>query len=159
MEDLDLVNMTARAKGKGSSAKTGLNREMAYSRPGTFQRLIRGACENAGVIVIMVDPKGTSITCHQCGHSDENSRVSQGKSSGAPMTDVRMTSTRTSMPRIILPPRRKPWRQGGREGRLKARDTSAGLLPRVPQTGRESQAPGGIARAPAKGMGAVHSCI
>ena len=79
MEDLDLVNMTARAKGKGSSAKTGLNREMAYSRPGTFQRLIRGACENAGVAVIMVDPKGTSITCHQCGHRDENSRASQAR--------------------------------------------------------------------------------
>ncbi len=25
------------------------------------------------------DPKGTSTTCHKCGHRDENSRVSQGK--------------------------------------------------------------------------------
>ena len=63
MEDLNLVNMTVRAKGRGSSAKTGLNREMAYSRPGTFQRQIERACENAGVTVIMVDPKNTSITC------------------------------------------------------------------------------------------------
>ena len=77
MEDLNLRNMTS--KGKGSSAKTGLNREMAYSRPGTFQRLIKGACENAGVIVIMVDPKGTSMTCHKCGHSDKESRISQGR--------------------------------------------------------------------------------
>ena len=78
MEDLNLKNMTAKAKGRGSSAKTGLNREMAYSRPGTFQRLIRGACENAGVIVITVDPRGTSTTCHKCGHNDKESRISQG---------------------------------------------------------------------------------
>ena len=79
MEDLNLNNMTARAKGRGSSAKTGLNREMSYSRPGTFQRQIMGACENAGVIVITVDPKGTSITCHKCGRSDKESRISQGR--------------------------------------------------------------------------------
>ncbi len=48
--------------------------EMAYSRPGTFQRQIMGACANAGVTVIMVDPKGTSITCHQCGHSPGSPR-------------------------------------------------------------------------------------
>ena len=79
MEDLNLKNMTAKGKGNGSSAKTGLNREMAYSRPGTFQRQIMGACENAGVIVITVDPKGTSITCHKCGHADGNSRASQAR--------------------------------------------------------------------------------
>ena len=79
MEDLNLGNMTARAKGRGSSAKTGLNREMAYSRPGTFQRQIGQACENAGVTVIMVDPKGTSITCHKCGHRDRESRISQDR--------------------------------------------------------------------------------
>ena len=79
MEDLNLVIMTAGAKGKGSSAKMGLNREMAYSRPGTFQCQIGQACENAGAIVIMVDPKGTSMACHKCGRSDENSRVSQAR--------------------------------------------------------------------------------
>ncbi len=79
MEDLNLNNMAAKGKGRGSSAKTGLNREMAYSRPGTFQRLIRGACANAGVTVIMVDPKGTSTTCHRCGHNDKESRISQGR--------------------------------------------------------------------------------
>ena len=79
MEDLNLNNMTAKGKGNGSSAKTGLNREMAYSRPGTFQRQIMGACENAGVTVIMVDPKGTSTTCHKCGRADGNSRVSQAR--------------------------------------------------------------------------------
>ena len=77
IEDLNVRNMTARGKGKGSSAKTGLNREMAYSRPGTFQRQIGQACANAGVTAITVDPKGTSITCHRCGHSDKESRVSR----------------------------------------------------------------------------------
>ena len=79
MEDLNLKNMTAKAKGKGSSAKAGLNRGMAYSRPGTFQRQIEGACANAGVMVITVDPKWTSITCHVCGHKDRDSRTSQGE--------------------------------------------------------------------------------
>ncbi len=79
IEDLKVKNMTARAKGKGSSAKTGLNREMAYSRPGTFQRRIEGACANAGVKVISVYPGGTSTTCHMCGRRDKGSRVSQAE--------------------------------------------------------------------------------
>ena len=77
MEDLNLIGMTAKAK--GSSAKTGLNREMSYSRPGMFQRQIEGACANAGVTVIKVDPRGTSMTCHVCGHKDKGSRISQGR--------------------------------------------------------------------------------
>ena len=79
IEDLKVKNMTARAKGKGSSAKTGLNREMSYSRPGTFQRRIEGACANAGVKVISVYPGGTSTTCHMCGRRDKGSRVSQAE--------------------------------------------------------------------------------
>ena len=79
MEDLNLKNMTAKAKGKGSSAKRGLNREMAYSRPRMFQRQIEQSCANAGVIVITVDPKGTSTTCHKCGHNDSGSRISQAE--------------------------------------------------------------------------------
>ena len=79
IEDLNIRNMTARGKGKGSSAKTGLNREMAYSRPRTFLSQIEQTCENMGVAVITVDPSGTSITCHMCGHKDRDSRISQGK--------------------------------------------------------------------------------
>ena len=79
IEDLNVRNMTARGKGKGSSAKTGLNREMAYSRPRTFLSQIEQTCENMGVAVITVDPSGTSITCHMCGHKDRDSRISQGK--------------------------------------------------------------------------------
>ena len=79
IEDLNIKNMTARAKGSGSSAKNGLNREMAYSRPGTFQRRIEGACANAGVKVISVYPGGTSTTCYMCGRRDKGSRVSQAE--------------------------------------------------------------------------------
>ncbi len=79
MEDLKVKNMTARAKGNGSSAKTGLNREMSYSRPRTFQMRIEGACANAGVMVVFVHPGGTSTTCHRCGHKDKDSRTSQGE--------------------------------------------------------------------------------
>ncbi len=79
IEDLNVRNMTARGKGKGSSAKTGLNREMAYSRPRTFLSQIEQTCENMDVAVITVDPSGTSITCHMCGHKDRDSRISQGK--------------------------------------------------------------------------------
>ena len=79
MEDLNLKNMTAKAKGKGSSAKRGLNREMAYSRPRMFQRQIEQSCANAGVTVITVDPKGTSTACHKCGHNDSGSRISQAE--------------------------------------------------------------------------------
>ncbi len=79
IEDLNVRNMTARGKGRGSSAKTGLNREMAYSRPRTFLSQIEQTCENMGVAVITVDPSGTSITCHMCGHKDRDSRISQGK--------------------------------------------------------------------------------
>ena len=77
IEDLKVKNMTA--KGKGSSAKTGLNREMAYSRPRTFQMRIEGACANAGVMIITVDPRGTSTTCHVCSRRDKDSRISQGE--------------------------------------------------------------------------------
>ena len=79
VEDLNVKGMTARAKGRGSSAKTGLNREMAYSRPRMFLGRIGQTCENMGVAVITVDPRGTSITCHVCGHKDRDSRVSQAE--------------------------------------------------------------------------------
>ena len=79
IEDLKVKNMTARAKGKGSSAKTGLNREMAYSRSRAFLTQIRQACQNRGVTVLAVHPAGTSIACYVCGHKDRGSRISQAE--------------------------------------------------------------------------------
>ena len=79
IEDLNVRNMTARAKGRGSSAKSDLNREMAYSRPRMFLSQIEQTCKNMGVAVITVDPKDTSITCHMCNHKDRDSRISQAE--------------------------------------------------------------------------------
>ena len=79
IENLNLKNMTVKTRGRGSSAKSGLNREMTYSRPRTFQRQIEGACANAGVKVMSVYPGGTSTTCHMCGRRDKGSRVSQAE--------------------------------------------------------------------------------
>ena len=158
MEDLNLNNMTARAKGKGSSAKTGLNREMAYSRPGTFQRLIKGACANAGVIVVMVDPKDTSITCSACGRKDKESRVSRGEFSctndncyNDVNADINAAHNIASKAEAVAAGRRGSSSKDARHQR--------GIAPaRSLDRAREPSA-GGVARAPAKGMGTVHSCI
>ena len=158
MEDLSLNNMTAKGKGRGSAAKTGLNREMAYSRPGTFQRQIMGACANAGVIVIMVDPKGTSITCHKCGHSDSESRTSQDifrctndncyNDINADVNAAYNIATKATA------------KAAGRQGlSSQGARPQSGIAPgRSPDKAREPSA-GVAARAPSKGMCAVHSCI
>ena len=158
MEDLNLNNMTAKSKGKGSSAKTGLNREMAYSRPGTFQRLIRGACENAGVVVIMVDPKGTSITCHKCGHSDKESRTSQDRFRCTNdncyndiNADINAAYNIASKATARAAGRRGSSSEGARSRR--------GIAPARSANSTREPSVGGNARAPAKGMGTVHSCI
>ena len=158
MEDLSLNNMTAKGKGRGSAAKTGLNREMAYSRPGTFQRQIGQACANAGVTVIMVDPKDTSITCHMCGHADGNSRISQDRflctndncynDVNADVNAAHNIATRAT---AVVAGRQGLSSQGARP--------QSGIAPgRSPDKAREPSA--GVAdRAPSKGMRAVHSCI
>ena len=158
MEDLGLVNMTARTKGRGSSAKTGLNREMAYSRPGTFQRQIGQACANAGVTVIMVDPKGTSMTCHMCGHSDKESRTSQGRFRCTNdncyndiNTDINAAHNIASKAKALAAGRRGSSSEGARSQR--------GIAPARSANNAREPSVGGNARAPEKGMGAVHSCI
>ncbi len=152
MEDLNLVNMTAGAKGRGSSAKTGLNREMAYSRPGTFQRLIKGACANAGVIVVMVDPKGTSITCHRCGHSDKESRISQDRFRCTNYNcdnDVNADVNAAYNIAVKATAGRPGWSSEGARSRR-------GIAPARSANSTREPSVGGNARAPEKGMGAVH---
>ena len=154
MEDLSLNNMTAKSKGNGSSAKTGLNREMSYSRPGTFQRQIMGACENAGVVVIMVDPKGTSITCGACGCKDKESRISQGRfrcTNDNCYNDV--NADINAAHNIAVKAAGRPgWSSEGARGRR-------GIAPARSANSTREPSVGGNARAPAKGMGTVHSCI
>ena len=154
MEDLNLNNMTAKAKGKGSSAKTGLNREMAYSKPGTFQRQIRGACDNAGVTVIMVDPKGTSTTCHMCGHADGNSRISQGEFQCTnDKCDNDINADINAAHNIAA-------KAAGRPGRSsKGARHQRGIAPARSVNQTREPSVGGIARAPEKGKGTAYSCI
>ena len=158
MEDLNLNNMTAKRKGQGSSAKRGLNREMAYSRPGTFQRQIGQACENAGVTVIMVDPKGTSITCHRCGHSDRESRISQDRflcTNDNCYNDINAdvnAAYNIAVRAEALPAGRPGLSSEGARSRR-------GIAPARSAKSTREPSVGGNARAPEKDMGAVHSCI
>ena len=158
MEDLNLNNMTARAKGKGSSAKTGLNREMAYSRPGTFQRQIEQSCVNAGVIVVMVDPKDTSITCSACGRKDKESRASQGRFRCT--NDNCYNDINADVNAAYNIASRAEAMAAGRPGRSsEGARLQSGIAPgRSPDKAREPSA-GGIARAPVKGKGTVYFCI
>ena len=155
MEDLNLKNMTAKAKGKGSSAKRGLNREMAYSRPRMFQRQIEQSCANAGVIVITVDPKGTSTTCHKCGHNDSGSRISQAEfqctnhdCGYAGNADVNAAHNIAVMA------------TAGRQG-LSSQGArfQAGIAPGHPVNNMRETSMGGIARAPEKGKSPGYFCM
>ncbi len=154
MEDLNLKNMTAGAKGKGSSAKTGLNREMAYSRPRMFQRQIGGACANAGVIVITVDPKGTSTTCHVCGRKDRDSRTSQGRfqcTNDKCNNDINADINAAHNVAMRATGRRGSSSQGAR--------FQAGIAPGRSVNNMREASMGGIARAPRKGRSTVYFCI
>ncbi len=155
MEDLNLNNMTAKGKGRGSSAKTGLNREMAYSKPGTFQRLIKGACENAGVIVIMVDPKGTSTTCYVCGRADGNSRISQAKFHCTNHKCSNDTNADINAAHNIAVKATAGRRGSSSKGARLRRGIAPG---RSPDKAREPSA-GRVARASGKGKGPSYFCM
>ncbi len=153
IEDLKVKNMTA--KGKGSSAKTGLNREMAYSRPRTFQMRIEGACANAGVMIITVDPRGTSTTCHVCSRRDKDSRISQGEfhcTNHRCKNDINADiNAAYNIAVKATAERRGTSSQGARFQRGIALARSANNM-------REASM-GGIARAPKKGKGSGNFCI
>ena len=158
MEDLNLNNMTAKGKGRGSSAKTGLNREMAYSRPGTFQRQIGQACANAGVTVIMVDPKGTSITCHMCGRTDRESRASQDrfrctndKCYNDINADVNAAYNIAARAEALPAGRRGSSSEGARSRR--------GIAPARSANSTREASVGGNARAPANGKSPGYFCM
>ena len=73
IEDLHPKPMTA----KGGRRKKAMNREMRYGRVGALLARIRLTAENVGVRVVKADPRGTSITCVECGHADRDSRRSR----------------------------------------------------------------------------------
>ena len=154
IEDLNVRNMTVRGKGRGSSAKTGLNREMAYSRPRTFLSQIEQTCENMGVAVITVDPSGTSTTCYRCGHKDRDSRISQAEfqctNHGC---ECHINADVNAAHNIAV-------KAAGRQGlsSIGAR-FQAGIAPGRSVNQTREPSVGGIARTPRKGRSTVYFCI
>lgn len=82
-EDLNLRNMTKSAKGTleqpgtNVAAKSGLNRAILDAGMGQLLRTIAYKAEEAGRQVVAVNPRHTSVTCSECGHTDKASRKSQ----------------------------------------------------------------------------------
>ncbi len=78
-EDLDLRAMmrsaagTADEPGTNVAAKRGLDRALADAALGAFARDVGGKAERAGLRVVKVDPRRTSMTCSGCGVVDERS--------------------------------------------------------------------------------------
>lgn len=73
LEALRIGNMTRSASGTleqpgtNVAAKSGLNRSILDAGWGQFTNILIGKAEEAGRRIVFVDPRGTSITCHQCG--------------------------------------------------------------------------------------------
>jgi putative transposase len=87
LEALKITNMNKKPAPKsddnghflpnGASAKSGLNKSIADAGWGLFNQKIDHAAEDAGRIVIRVDPKYTSQRCSSCGHISADNRKSQ----------------------------------------------------------------------------------
>lgn len=77
IEDLAVGRMTRRAHGRGRAAKAGLNRALLLRAFGTFRRRLEHKAPWTGSIVVAVDPRHTSQTCHCCGHVASENRESQ----------------------------------------------------------------------------------
>jgi putative transposase len=89
VEDLEIANMLRRAKPvpdpdrpgmfvpNGAAAKTGLNRSISDASWGQFVSILRAKAEDAGRVMVDVDPRHTSDRCEQCGHAAKENRVTQ----------------------------------------------------------------------------------
>jgi putative transposase len=81
LERLNTANMTRRVAPKpapdqagvflpnGAAAKTGLSRSILDAGWAQFADILTGKAEEAGRVVVFVNPAGTSIECHQCGRT------------------------------------------------------------------------------------------
>ena len=67
VEDLKVKNMSRRAKGKGVSIKSKLNRLIQDSGWGMFLGMLEYKCEQYGQVFLKVAPQHTSQTCSVCG--------------------------------------------------------------------------------------------
>ncbi|MFD8717681.1 RNA-guided endonuclease InsQ/TnpB family protein [Streptomyces sp. NPDC059629] len=63
----------------GAAAKAGLNRSIADAGWGVFLTILYAKAESAGREVIAVDPRNTSCTCPECGHTARENRPAQEK--------------------------------------------------------------------------------
>lgn len=71
VEDLQVANMTRARKGKGKSAKSGLNRVVLDANPGEFRRQLDYKLRLRGGRLVAVDPAYTSRRCSCCGAFSE----------------------------------------------------------------------------------------
>jgi putative transposase len=80
MEALMLKNMTRSAKGTVEKPgvnvrqKAGLNKALLDSSFGLLQQMIASKAEEAGLLIVAVDPRYSSQECSRCGHIAAESR-------------------------------------------------------------------------------------
>ena len=85
VENLKHTNMRGSARGtpekpgRNVRAKTGLNRSLAYARPGAMQQKLERHSEKNGTWFVKVPPWGTSQTCPLCGYRHRKNRKSQAE--------------------------------------------------------------------------------
>ena len=70
---------TAENPGRSVRAKTGLNRSLAYARPGAMQQKLERHSEKNGTWFAKVPPAGTSQICPLCGYRHRKNRKSQAE--------------------------------------------------------------------------------
>ncbi|MFJ9712014.1 RNA-guided endonuclease InsQ/TnpB family protein, partial [Streptomyces sp. NPDC101234] len=63
----------------GAAAKAGLNKSIHDAGWGVFLTILHAKAESAGREVIAVDPRNTSRTCPECGHTAKENRPAQEK--------------------------------------------------------------------------------
>ena len=89
VEDLAIANMMRRPKPKkgeddrygpnGAAAKSGLNRSISDAGWGQLLQFIAYKAENAGRVVIAVNPRHSSPRCSSCGHVEASNRLTQAR--------------------------------------------------------------------------------
>jgi putative transposase len=88
-EALKIANMTRRPKPRlaedgtyepnGAAAKAGLNKVILDAGWGVFLKILHDKAEEAGRVVLEVDPRHTSQRCAKCGHVAAGNRVTQAE--------------------------------------------------------------------------------
>lgn len=83
LENLKISNMSRSAKGtvespgKNVKAKAGLNKSILNQGWGMFRNMIEYKTKHSGGNIILVDPRYTSQTCHNCGYTSKENRKTQ----------------------------------------------------------------------------------